>query len=440
MTSPIAPRFLVLMATLCLLASAQDDDPEVSSFLERVAPGDHEEAAAPGDAIEPGWDLPAEGALLWRFVGEVDAEMLGRRFEQKMEALLGVQAGEGGRPELVFVPSMGEGRWGPAGPPVPIEGDDRPAGVRLQTDTLFPLPAGGLRQGRPVAIPLTLPVNAQGLLLEATGEQRVELTRFVRVDDVLCAEIATEIDIASIELPEDHEATVFVRGRGIYLYDIERSTFRSARIATLLRAEVTSTVGGQRTELLRMKSDQYQAYDFEGVGPIPDPAEAPPRPIRPEPGEPSVVRDTAPAGRWADFAAQRVGDFVVHTEKGKGLQVRHEVLSIDADSKTITFESSTVLPDGSAQRMLFEVRCVDDENPLWITLAEGDETIEVGGRRYECHWLEQNQGGGDEPRKVWFSPEVPRVGWHGHTEHGGIVRIDDGFNDVELFDSGRGDE
>ena len=119
--------------------------------------------------------------------------------------------------------------------------------------------------------------------------------------------------------------------------------------------------------------------------------------------------------RWASF---KVGSWVkLRTEIESGgnkmaLPTETTFMLLEVDDKQVVVEEVTVntlQPKDSpkqekARKKTYKAttRKAKDEG-----LKEGDEEIEVAGKKLACHWTEIPSAGGTG--KVWVSPEVPGV-------------------------------
>lgn len=101
---------------------------------------------------------------------------------------------------------------------------------------LFPLPPGPLKQGETAEIPVKIPFNMMGSVLDATGLLRTKLVRFVKVGGRLCAQLETVVDVGKLEIPPEVEskAQFEVKGITIALFDLEEHRFVAASQALML--------------------------------------------------------------------------------------------------------------------------------------------------------------------------------------------------------------
>ncbi|MBI4615986.1 MAG: hypothetical protein HY720_20385 [Planctomycetes bacterium] len=158
---------------------------------------------------------------------------------------------------------------------------------------------------------------------------------------------------------------------------------------------------------------------------------------------------TMPASSWDTVKDQKPGDFVVHKDSF-GNETRQEVHAIDETAKTITID----MPIAAANmitRMTYD--CTgpepeEQEHPegeeVKVETSEGDETITAGGTEYKCHYYQtkSTSSAGETNVKIWYSKDVPMVGFTGSKDHGGMVKTETqagGQNfSSELVKCGRG--
>ncbi len=113
---------------------------------------------------------------------------------------------------------------------------------------------------------------------------------------------------------------------------------------------------------------------------------------------------------WADH---KVGSWVKYKMEmdAQGVKVlveSHQIL-LEVGKEKVVVEQKTKLtaagqeqPESSTKEEIFKDK---DKDPIKIE-KEGDETIEVAGKRLSCHWIEGTQ---KETRKVkyWLCKDVP---------------------------------
>lgn len=111
-------------------------------------------------------------------------------------------------------------------------GNPQEAMIRL----LFPLPGKQLEVGEIAEAPTRFPMNLGGTRLTATGKTRLMLVRYVKVDDIPCAQLAGEIDVSELEIPDGlhGEYSCKADGAGVFLFDVRNRRFVYARVALLL--------------------------------------------------------------------------------------------------------------------------------------------------------------------------------------------------------------
>lgn len=122
---------------------------------------------------------------------------------------------------------------------------------------------------------------------------------------------------------------------------------------------------------------------------------------------------------WSNF---KPGSWVkMKQELGQGekkieMERKSTLVEIAADKITVEDES-TVKIEGKELKQASRKREITPKakrNPK--ILKEGDEEIEIAGKKLQCHWMEWSDGEGADANqgKGWFCKDVP----------GGIVRME----------------
>lgn len=121
-------------------------------------------------------------------------------------------------------------------------------------------------------------------------------------------------------------------------------------------------------------------------------------------------------GWWSGFKVGSSVKIRVDLEQG-GMKVVMEgtftLLELTKD-KAVIERKTKVTADGKAQPESTEkedVSATEDKNPVKIE-KEGDEEIEVAGKKLKCRWIQGTQD--DAKVKFWISKDVP----------GGIVKAE----------------
>jgi hypothetical protein len=168
-------------------------------------------------------------------------------------------------------------------PPIVIQGIKEDGSMKLGNSaqelllkTLFPLPPTPLKIGESVSIPAQMPFNAMGSLLHVTGNSEIKLAGYVQINGKTCAKLQTEIDISTLNVPEEIQGSYKcqVKGRSIFYFNIEDRHFMSGRVAMLMSIRVEAptpkmdfpqeTDKGSVPEILKMAmdSDNYISVDY----------------------------------------------------------------------------------------------------------------------------------------------------------------------------------
>jgi hypothetical protein len=95
-----------------------------------------------------------------------------------------------------------------------------------------------------------------------------------------------------------------------------------------------------------------------------------------------------------------------------------KLLEISADKATVETQMTMMVGDkpkvmpAKKRDIAAKIEKPEDKGEKEEKPKEGDEEIEVGGKKLKCHWMEMHseQKGMVSDTKVWYSPEIP-----GHT-------------------------
>jgi len=104
---------------------------------------------------------------------------------------------------------------------------------------LFPLPDEPLLVGESVIQHFQFPVNAMGSPLSAEGRVTVRFSGLVYIRGRECAQLDTSIEIDDVEIPEEIEGTLHVRGsgEGRLFFDVEAHRLHEATVAFVVSME-----------------------------------------------------------------------------------------------------------------------------------------------------------------------------------------------------------
>jgi len=126
--------------------------------------------------------------------------------------------------------------------------------------------------------------------------------------------------------------------------------------------------------------------------------------------------------QYANWAKFKIGSFVktVLEQESTGadkLHIEYTITLVELTKDKAVLETKTVTTMGS--RPPGEPRVDKHDVPAKIKkpeeakdpkkVGEGDETIDLGGKKVKCHWIEMNsEGDGTKNHsKSWFSDEIP---------------------------------
>ena len=100
---------------------------------------------------------------------------------------------------------------------------------------LFTLPPRPMAQGETIEIPVKLPFNAMGSVLEVQGSVVLRLVRYVTINNHTCAQFESDIDVSKIDIPPEVQGkySVFFRGKATSFFDVQERRFVSSTVAML---------------------------------------------------------------------------------------------------------------------------------------------------------------------------------------------------------------
>lgn len=144
--------------------------------------------------------------------------------------------------------------------------------------TLFPIPPEPLAMGESVSIPAQMPFNAMGSLLQVTGHLETRLANYVLIDGKTCAKLETDIDISTLNPPEELEGDYRcqVKGKSVFYFNIEDRHFMSGKVAMLMSMRIEAPApsvdfsGESDTDKMpsmirmAMDSDNFISVDYIG--------------------------------------------------------------------------------------------------------------------------------------------------------------------------------
>lgn len=170
-------------------------------------------------------------------------------------------------------------------PPIVIQGIKEDGSMKLGNSsqellfkTLFPLPPNPLTIGESVSVPAQMPFNVMGSLLHVTGNSKIKLVDYVQINGKTCAKLQTEIDISTLNVPEELKGNYKcqVKGRSMFYFNIEDRHFMSGRVAMLMSMRVeapTPKMGfpqemnkGDVPETIKMAMDSDNFLSVEYIG------------------------------------------------------------------------------------------------------------------------------------------------------------------------------
>jgi len=132
-------------------------------------------------------------------------------------------------------------------PPMVVQGFQEDGQVKLSNNsqqllfkTLFPIPPKSLKIEESVSVPVEMPFNAMGSLLNVKGSSVIKLADYVLIDGKACAKLETTIDISKMNIPKELEGVYIcrVKGKSIFYFDIYGRHFVSGRVALLMSIRV----------------------------------------------------------------------------------------------------------------------------------------------------------------------------------------------------------
>ena len=88
---------------------------------------------------------------------------------------------------------------------------------------LFPLPNKNLSKGHSYDIPMILPYNINGSVINSKGFNSLQFTNYEVINGHKCAVLIGDINISELDLPKNFEGNYELSqiGKGTYYFDIE---------------------------------------------------------------------------------------------------------------------------------------------------------------------------------------------------------------------------
>lgn len=271
-----------LKAAICLLAAVcvqpvstgAGEIPEGSQYLPALQEIGLPTSEGPAGPFLPRWNFSggSEYHLKWRQESQTRLEIFSAPPEKRKTTLRSASSqgnvvlkGHGGFADLILkdqrtrIEFSSEGGEPPktieqAFPPSVLQGmgedgtlpilRDRDLAYRL----LFRLPPRALDRGQTVEVPVRIPFEVSGSLLQVGGLLRMTLTDFVELAGRPCARLDVQIDISDVDLPVEIPSRCLFEAHGAstLFFDIEHGRLLSGRIALRLKttaeAPVPSTI------------------------------------------------------------------------------------------------------------------------------------------------------------------------------------------------------
>lgn len=259
MRSVFAGTFRVLTVVLLQALPAGAGEPLASRYLPEIEAVGHPSVAAPAEPLLPRWDFAAGRDWRYRFrqQAQTRVEVASAPPERENVTLQSVQGsgtfllkGGGGVAEARLKDYLvrkqvepGKGK-----PAKTVEqtyafqvlsrvGEDGAPRIWRDRDValgaLLALPPRPLALGESADVPVRIPFEAGGSVLEVEGLIRITLADFVEIGGRLCARLDAEIDLSRTEAPPDVEGRFHyaARGASVLFFDPEGRRLVSGRVA-----------------------------------------------------------------------------------------------------------------------------------------------------------------------------------------------------------------
>jgi hypothetical protein len=189
----------------------------------------------PGDKSD-GMDqeeMSTRGALLIKSQGNGTAELVLK--DMKMSAKM--NAGRDKKPkamEQTMPPSVFQGMKEDGSSSLGNSSQD------MLLKMLFPLPAKSMKVGESVDVPMQMPFNAMGSVLQVTGRSRITLARYVKIGKRTCAQLNVDTDVSELKVPAElkGEYKCSSKGTAVFYFDVVNRYFVSGIIADLMQFSI----------------------------------------------------------------------------------------------------------------------------------------------------------------------------------------------------------
>jgi hypothetical protein len=189
----------------------------------------------PGDKSD-GMDqeeMSTRGALLIKSQGNGTAELVLK--DMKMSAKM--NAGRDKKPkamEQTMPPSVFQGMKEDGSSSLGNSSQD------MLLKMLFPLPAKSMKVGESVDVPMQMPFNAMGSVLQVTGRSRITLARYVKIGKRTCAQLNVDTDVSELKVPAElkGEYKCSSKGTAVFYFGVVNRYFVSGIIADLMQFSI----------------------------------------------------------------------------------------------------------------------------------------------------------------------------------------------------------
>lgn len=133
---------------------------------------------------------------------------------------------------------------------------------------LFPLPAKFMKVGDSVDVPMQMPFNAMGSVLQVSGRSRITLARYVKIGKHTCAQLDVDTDISEIKIPSElkGEYKCSTKGTAVFYFDVANRYFVSGTIAELMQFSIDAPapkmkIPGEKTSDIPERSKMSMISD-----------------------------------------------------------------------------------------------------------------------------------------------------------------------------------
>jgi hypothetical protein len=103
---------------------------------------------------------------------------------------------------------------------------------------LFPIPNKNLSKGNRSDIPMILPYNINGSVINSKGFNSLQFTNYEVINGHKCAVLIGDINISTLDLPENFEGNYELSqiGKGTYYFDIENGYYIKSKVNFTLKS------------------------------------------------------------------------------------------------------------------------------------------------------------------------------------------------------------